>query len=161
MRLIDLIPLALRPWAVALALLVIAGAAAGAAWLAQDWRYGKALAEQAGQVDQVALKRAEDALAKLAIEQKKRAALERRLHTNDETHYKELSDAKKAQQLLSDRLATADVRLSVLLTIGPLGGAGVSATALPAAWFMEPQEPNLTPRMLNELSPSLMPATKD
>ena len=31
----------------------------------------------------------------------------------------------------------------------------------PAAWFMAPQEPNLTQRMLNELSASPMPATKD
>jgi DNA-binding transcriptional regulator of glucitol operon len=129
MQMIDLIPPALRPWAVALVLLAIAGAAAGGAWQVQDWRYGKELAKQAGKVDQAALKRAEDALAALAIEQDKRAALERRLQTNDETHYKELSDAKKTQQLLSDRLATADVRLSVLLTTGPLGGARVSATA--------------------------------
>jgi hypothetical protein len=28
----------------------------------------------------------------------------------------------------------------------------------PAAWFMAPQEPNLTQRMLNELSPSPMKA---
>ena len=127
MRLIDLVPVAQRPWAVALMLLAIAGAAASGAWLVQDWRYGKALAEQAGQVDRAALKRTEEALAKLAIEQDKRSALERRLQTNDSTHYKELSDAKKAQQCLSDRLATADVRLSVLLAAGPV--AGVSATA--------------------------------
>ncbi|MNI93992.1 hypothetical protein D3C73_1520260 [compost metagenome] len=31
----------------------------------------------------------------------------------------------------------------------------------PAAWFMAPQEPNLTQRMLNELSASPMPATED
>ena len=31
----------------------------------------------------------------------------------------------------------------------------------PAAWFMEPREPNLTERMLNELSESLATATKD
>ncbi|MGF6220966.1 hypothetical protein ABIA57_000833 [Pseudomonas frederiksbergensis] len=31
----------------------------------------------------------------------------------------------------------------------------------PAAWFMAPQESNLTRRMLNELSASPMPATKD
>ena len=127
MRLINLLPPALRPWAVVLVLLAIAGVAAGGAWLAQDWRYGKVLAEQAGKVDQAALKRAVDALGALAAEQDKRAALERRLQDNDATHNKELSDAKKTQQLLSDRLATADVRLSVLLAAGPI--AGVSATA--------------------------------
>ncbi len=31
----------------------------------------------------------------------------------------------------------------------------------PAAWFMEPREPNLTERMLNELSESPATATKD
>ena len=129
MPLIDLIPPTLRPWAVALVLLANAGAAAGGAWVAQDWRYGKELAEQAGKVDQAALKRAEDALAALAIEQDKRAALERRLQTNDESHHKELSDAKNTQQRLSDRLATADVRLSVLLAAGPAGGAGLPAAA--------------------------------
>jgi hypothetical protein len=41
----------------------------------------------------------------------------------------------------------------------------VAATCLPppapSAWFMQSVEPNLTQRMLNELSPSPMPATKD
>ncbi len=31
----------------------------------------------------------------------------------------------------------------------------------PAAWFMEPREPNLTQRMLNEFSPSPVTAIKD
>lgn len=31
----------------------------------------------------------------------------------------------------------------------------------PAAWFMEEYEPNLTQRMLNELSPSPIPVTGD
>lgn len=131
MQLIDLIPPALRPWAVALVLVAIAGAAAGGAWQVQDWRYGKELAEQAGQVDQAALKRVEDALAALAIEQGRRLALEGRLKTNDEIHYKVLKDAKETQQRLSDGLATATVRLSVLLATGPrrTGGDGLSATA--------------------------------
>ncbi|KTB59810.1 hypothetical protein AO066_04290 [Pseudomonas fluorescens] len=41
----------------------------------------------------------------------------------------------------------------------------VAATCLPppapSAWFMQPVEPNLTQRMLNELSPSPTPVTKD
>ena len=131
MQLIELIPPALRPWAVALVLLAIAGAAAGGAWQVQDWRYGKELAKQAGKVAQAALKRAEDALAALAIEQAKRSALERRLQSNDETHYKVLKDAKETQQRLSDGLATATVRLSVLLAAGPgrTGGDGLPAPA--------------------------------
>ncbi|VVP17933.1 hypothetical protein PS870_03660 [Pseudomonas fluorescens] len=31
----------------------------------------------------------------------------------------------------------------------------------PAAWFMEERAPDLTQRMLNELSPSPMPGTRD
>lgn len=147
MRLIDLIPPALRPWVLALALLAIAGAAAGGAWQVQDWRYGKELAEQAGKVDQAALKRAEDALAALAIEQGKRLTLEGRLKANDETHYKELTDAKKAQQRLSDRLATATVRLSVLLATGPsrAGGDGLSATASAGGVVHDPTRGQLDP----------------
>jgi len=128
---IDLIPPPLRPWALALVLLTIAGASAAGAWVVQDWRYGQALAEQAGKVDKAARDRAENALAALAIEQGRSAALEVQLQANDETHHKELSDEKKAQQRLSDGLATANVRLSVLLAAGPgrVGGSGVPATA--------------------------------
>ncbi|MFJ7286381.1 lysis protein [Pseudomonas sp. NPDC099000] len=130
MSLIDLIPPALRPWAIALVLLSIAGAAAGAAWTVQDWRYGKTLADRGRESAEAAQARADAALAVLAIEQGKRAALEGRLKVNDETHYKELSDAKNAQHRLSDRLATANVRLSVLLATGPgFGGDGMPTPA--------------------------------
>ena len=130
MSVIDLIPAPVRPWAIALVLLSIAGASAGGAWAVQDWRYGQALAEQGWKAERAAsdqanaaTARAEAVAAKLVIEQDKRIALEGRLKTNDETHYKELSDAQKAQQHLSDRLATADVRLSVLLTATSTGRA--------------------------------------
>jgi hypothetical protein len=133
MSILDLIPPAVRPWAIALVLLSIAGAAAVSAWAVQDWRYGQLLAEQAAQGEKAARERAEANLAALAIEQGRRVALEGRLKTNDESHYKELSDAKKAQQRLSDGLATANVRLSVLLTTDPgrAGGDGLSAVAGP------------------------------
>jgi hypothetical protein len=131
MSVLDLIPPTFRPWAIALVLLLIAGASAGGAWTVQDWRYGKTLAEQARESSEAAQGRVEAVLATVTIEQDKRAALEGRLKVNDETHYRELSDAKKAQQRLSDRLATADVRLSVLLTTGPgrPSGDGVSTAA--------------------------------
>jgi len=125
MSALDLIPPALRAWAIALVLLAIAAGAAAGAWTLQDWRYGKALAEQARQSADRATARVDAVLATLTAEQAKRDALEQRLKLNDETHYKELSDAKNAQQRLSDRLATADVRLSVLLAISAgAGGAG-------------------------------------
>ncbi|WP_371917266.1 hypothetical protein [Pseudomonas sp. FFUP_PS_473] len=38
---------------------------------------------------------------------------------------------------------------------------GCEKPPAPAAWFMEAREPNLTERMLNELSPSPETATKD
>ncbi len=38
---------------------------------------------------------------------------------------------------------------------------GCQPPPAPAAWFMEPREPNLTQRMLNELSESPMTAIKD
>jgi Tfp pilus assembly protein PilX len=48
-------------------------------------------------------------------EQDKRLALEQRLHNNDETHHKELTDEQTKQARLRDRLASADLRLSVVL----------------------------------------------
>lgn len=69
-------------------------------------------------------------------EQEKRRALEDRLQVNDETHYKELLDAKKLQDRLRDRLATADLRLSVLLadpTTAPSSGSGVREASGPGS----------------------------
>jgi hypothetical protein len=131
MSVLDLIPPAVRPWAIALVLLLIAGAAAGGAWVAQDWRYGLALEKQARITAEQATARVDAVLATLTTEQAKRLALEGRLKTNEETHYGKLSDAQKAQQRLSDSLATANVRLSVLLSAGPFGpgGDGVPAAA--------------------------------
>lgn len=131
MSVLDLMPAPVRPWAVALVLLSIAGAGAAGSWVIQDWRYGNQLAEQARQSAEGAQKAAEAMVGALVIEQGRRAALERRLKVNDERHYKELSDAKNAQQRLSDRLATADVRLSVLLdaTHDRDGAGGVPAAA--------------------------------
>jgi len=131
MSILDLIPAPVRPWAIALVLLSIAGAGAAGSWAVQDLRYGNALAEQARQSAEVARKAAEAMVGALVIEQDKRLALEGRLKANDESHYKDLSDAKNTQQRLSDRLATADVRLSVLLSAGSLAARcdGVPATA--------------------------------
>lgn len=95
-----------------LALLLATGSAA---WKVQDWRYGQKLAEQAGQQrdDLTAISHA--AAAQVRADQDKRLALEQRLATNDQTHHKELSDAQTNQARLRDRLATSDLRLSVLL----------------------------------------------
>lgn len=52
----------------------------------------------------------------------KRYALERRLQASDQTHQRALTDAKQRQALLMDRLATADLRLSVILAQPPFAG---------------------------------------
>ncbi|WP_330208755.1 lysis system i-spanin subunit Rz [Pseudomonas sp. Z13] len=96
-------------------ILVLMAAAAGATWQVQDWRMGKKLAEQAGlhKDDLAAISNA--ATAQVRAEQDKRLAVEQRVTSSDQQHSKELSDAQRNQALLRDRLATADVRLSVLL----------------------------------------------
>ncbi|WP_426182952.1 lysis protein, partial [Pseudomonas sp. TWRC1-2] len=102
-----------------LLILVLMTVAAGAAWQVQDWRIGKRLAEQARlhQEDLAATARA--ASAQALAEKKKRLAIEQDLAAQDQQHTRELSDAKRNQALLRDRLATADVRLSVLLADDP------------------------------------------
>jgi hypothetical protein len=62
-------------------------------------------------------------------EQDKRLALEQRQAASDKTHSEKMTNAQKAQALLRDRLATSDLRLSVLLDAGSAGGCSVPATA--------------------------------
>ena len=100
-------------WA-ALILLLIAGSGAGA-WQVQDWRYGKQLSDQALAHESILATLSNAAAAQARAEQDKRLALEQRLADSDQLHYRELSDAQKNQTRLRDRLATADLRLSVLL----------------------------------------------
>lgn len=119
-----------------LVLVVVAGAFAGA-WQVQDWRYGQIIANQAVVSGEEALSKARAAAQALKGEQDKREALEGRLKTNDEIHYREISDAKKAQQGLSDRLATADVRLSVLLATGAVGSGGGRMPAVAGAGSLD------------------------
>ncbi|MCJ8207751.1 lysis system i-spanin subunit Rz [Pseudomonas sp. RGM2987] len=88
---------------------------AGVTWQVQEWRMGKKLADQASlhKDDLTAISNAAAAQAK--AEQDKRLALEQRLSASEQTHYKELTDAEKQQARQRDRLATSDLRLSVLL----------------------------------------------
>lgn len=96
-------------------ILVLMAVAAGVTWQVQDWRMGKKLAEQAGlhKDDLAAITNA--AAAQARAEQDKRLALEQQLAGQDQQHTRELSDAQRNQAVLRDRLATSDVRLSVLL----------------------------------------------
>ncbi|MCU1738839.1 MULTISPECIES: lysis system i-spanin subunit Rz [unclassified Pseudomonas] len=109
--------------AVALAVLLSAVGAA-AAWQVQGWRYGKQLAEQAGLT---AIGNA--ANNQQQAEQAKRQALEQRLAAADKSHYQELKNVRNDQVRLRDRIATADLRLSVLLdATDPATGCAVPAT---------------------------------
>lgn len=92
-------------------------------WQVQAWRYSSQLERQADvQVQAVLLQH--------QAEQKKRLALEQQLSASDQRHLQELSDAQHNQAALRDRLATADVRLSVLLdTSDPTNGCPMPATA--------------------------------
>ncbi|MCX9150444.1 lysis system i-spanin subunit Rz [Pseudomonas sp. TB1-B1] len=95
--------------------LLLIGIGAVGAWQVQDWRMGKKLAEQAGlHKDDLSLISA--AAAKQARDETdKRLTTEQQLATQDQQHTKELSDAQRNQARLRDRLATSDLRLSVLL----------------------------------------------
>ncbi|WP_334597288.1 lysis system i-spanin subunit Rz [Pseudomonas alvandae] len=115
MRLVDLIPLQYRVLVGGLLLLALVTASAAIAWKIQDWRYGQQL-EKLARLHTETLNQITLASAALQrTEQDKRLALEQRLAANDQTHYRALTDAQRNQDRLRDRLATADVRLSVLL----------------------------------------------
>ena len=100
---------------------------AGGVWKVQDWRYGKQLAEQEGlhKDDLTAISNA--ATDQVRTDQDKRLALEQRLAASDQIHHEALTNAQKDQARLRDRLATSDLRLSVLLAEDSAGGCSVPA----------------------------------
>jgi len=132
------------PWKTIGALvLVLIGAAS--AWQFQDWRYGKQLAEQA-RLHTETLNHLTLAAAKAQqAEQDKRLALEQRLSASEQNHYRKLSDAQKDQARLRDRLATSDLRLSVLLDAGSAGGCSVPATTSAGSVVHGPVRAELDP----------------
>ena len=100
------------------ALLLILGLMVGSAWAAWTWQanaYGQQLAKQetAHQTTLTHLANANSGL--ILAERDKRFALEQWLAASDQAHYRALTDAKTTQTRLRDRLATAELRLSVLL----------------------------------------------
>ncbi|EPM51698.1 lysis system i-spanin subunit Rz [Pseudomonas syringae] len=99
-------------------------------WTAWKWQaacYGLQLSAQALGYQHEREQAAQAVIDWQTAEQAQRRALEVRLQNNDTKIHKELSDAQTSQARLRDRLATADLRLSVLLA-NPAGGDGVSAT---------------------------------
>jgi len=111
----------------ALIMVLVAGTGA-AAWQVQDWRYGRQLADQARAQGETLNELTLAAATQQRTEQEKRLALEQRLAIADKTHHQELSNAQTHQARLRDRLATADLRLSVLLD----AKSGVADCTVPA-----------------------------
>ena len=119
---------------------------AGGVWKVQDWRYGKQLEQQArlqtDTLNQIVLASA----AQQRAEQDKRLALEQQLSASEQSHFKELSDAQTNQARLRDRLATADLRLSVLLdTTDAASGCAVPATTATGSVVHGPTRAQLDP----------------
>ncbi|MGY2277457.1 lysis protein [Pseudomonas monsensis] len=119
----------LIPWKLigALALVLIG---AGSAWQFQNWRYDRQLAEQAQQHAETLNQLTQAAAIAQQAEQDKRLALEQRLAASEQTHFEKMTNAQRDQDRLRDRLATSDLRLSVLLDATDAAkGCGVPATA--------------------------------
>jgi hypothetical protein len=122
----------MTPGQVFTAILLAVAISAVGTWQVQDWRYDGKLADQAEQF-QKDLDKVSAAAARQAQEEiDKRLALEQQLASQDQQHTRELSDAQRNQALLRDRLATADVRLSVLLDATD-SASGCNVPAAPGA----------------------------
>ncbi|WP_130908272.1 lysis system i-spanin subunit Rz [Pseudomonas sp. Sample_16] len=99
------------------------------AWQIQGWRYGAQLAEQSRLHTDTLNQLAMVGAAAQKTEQDKRLVLEQRLAASDQSHHETLTNAHKDQARLRDRLATSDLRLSVVLAKGSAGGCSMPATA--------------------------------
>lgn len=121
MRLLELIPAQFRIAAAGLLLMMLVAGSAALAWTVQGWRYGQQLERQARLHADTLNELSQASAALQRTEQDKRFTLEQRLQNKDQTHDKELTAEQTMQARLRDRLATADLRLSVVL-------AGTAAT---------------------------------
>ena len=92
---------------------------AAGTWQVQDWRLGKQFAEQLAEQGAAHQKDLDaitgEAWSQQQAEQDKRLATEHQLATQDQQHTKELSDEQRKQAVIRDRLATTELRLSVIL----------------------------------------------
>ncbi|WP_447809267.1 lysis system i-spanin subunit Rz [Pseudomonas putida] len=132
-------------WRIALLALAVGLYAGGrGAWVWQASEYGKRLADQtADYVQQLADKdraygrereeAAAAALEHLAEQKSQHTDLEDRLQEQGKTHWKEMSDAQQIQARLRDRLAAADLRLSVLVDAGAFSTPGCDSGMREAA----------------------------
>ena len=146
MRFVELIPAPYRLLAVCALLAVLVGGSAAITWQVQDWRYGQQFEHQARLQAENLNQLAITAAAQQRAEQDKRLALEQRLSVSEKTHYRALSDAQRDQGRLRDRLATADLRLSVLLkATADTGNGSVSATTATSGVDHGPARAELDP----------------
>ena len=125
----DLMPFSSRALGIVVLLALLAGGSAMLAWQFQDWRYGQQLARLAQSQAETLNQMTQAAATQQKAEQDKRLALEQQLAASEQTHYRALNDAQRDQDRLRDRLATADVRLSVLLDADDVA----TGCAVPAA----------------------------
>ncbi|MFV0929308.1 lysis protein [Pseudomonas jessenii] len=146
MRFVDLIPVQYRLLAISGLLAVVAGGSAALAWQVQDWRYSRQLADQSRLYSDTLNQLALASAAQQRAEQDKRLALEQRLSASEQTHYRVLSDAQRDHGRLRDRLATADLRLSVLLDAADsVSGCAMSATPATGGVVHGPTSARLDP----------------
>ncbi|TBU88641.1 lysis system i-spanin subunit Rz [Phytopseudomonas dryadis] len=123
---------------VALLVLALAGGA-GLGWVVQGWRLEQQIARR-DELHAATLAEIQRAAAGQAQrEQEKRLQLERQLQASSETEYRKRTDAQYTAARLRDRLATADLRLSVLLAAVPAaaGGDGAVPTATGAGRLVD------------------------
>ena len=122
----------MTPGQILVAVLLAMAISAAGTWQVQDWRMGKQLAERLSEQGSSQQKTLDaitsEAWRQQTAEQDKRLATEQQLATQDQQHTQELSDEKLKQARIRDRLATADLRLSVLLAEDPAGGCNVPTT---------------------------------
>ncbi|MBD9611138.1 lysis protein [Pseudomonas sp. PDM02] len=146
MRLVDLIPAPYRLLAVGVLLAVLLGGSVAITWQVQDWRHGQQLEQQARLQAETLSQLTLAAAIQQRAEQDKRMALEQRLSASEQTHYRALNDAQRDQGRLRDRLATADVRLSVLLDATESAkGCSVPATTATGGVVHGPTRAQLDP----------------
>ena len=139
---IGLADIPARAWAAlgGLFLVLLLGACGAWNWQANayekqlielDAGYDKTLAEKAEQHGKEREAAATAVIEQLQLQQDQRRALENRLQAQDQKHYMEMKNAQNDRARLRDRLATADLRLSVLLAgplVAPGGDGGVRET---------------------------------
>lgn len=132
----------------ALALLLGLALGGRSAWLWQENDYSKQLAELRGAHAQERSQASAKALGELQVAQAERSALEQRLQADSTTHYKELKNAQDDRKHLAGQLATANVRLSVLIdnAAAPISGnCGVPAAAAAGRVVYGPARAQLDP----------------